>query len=217
MAVKHLQRPFAVKSTSDNGTFAGHASVFGEIDSYRDIVLPGAFAKSLKKDFADKGRKVPMLWQHSSRQPIGVYTTIKEDDIGLYVEGEINMEVQQGREAYALMKQGALSGLSIGYDTVTEEWDKEGRLRKLHEVDLWEISPVTFPAGDSARIATVKSISELTTLSQVEDILCDTGLSRKEAVTLISRIKAIGTQSDSADADAAKLKQALSIIKSIKL
>lgn len=214
MKTARIERPFELKKIDDKGTFSGYGSVFGEVDSYRDIVLKGAFTKSLQNDFASKGRKVPMLWQHASWQPIGVYTEVKEDDYGLYVEGEINMDVQQGREAHSLLKQGALSGLSIGYNAVTEEWVKDDRVRKLHEVKLWEISPVTFPAGDSARVSSVKSFSDLMTLSDCEQYLRDAGnLSRKEARDLVSRIKQIGTQRD-ADPNAG-IAAALNILKSV--
>lgn len=219
MKLKFIDRPFEVKSVKKDGTFEGYASVFGELDSYRDIVMPGAFAKSLREDFRAKNRSVPMLWQHNSYAPIGIYPTINEDDVGLFVKGSCNMEVQQGREAHALMDQGALSGLSIGYTTVTSEWDEKALTRKLIEVNLWEVSPVTFPAGDSARINSVKSVEGLTTLSDVEDYLRDAyGCSRKEAVLLVARIKAMAPQSESAgESDAQSVKKALATIKSIKL
>lgn len=212
--VKHITRPFEIKSVDESGKFTGYGSVFGELDSYRDIVMPGAFKKSLKEDFRDKGRKVPMLWQHDWWSPIGIYPVIEEDDIGLYLEGECNLDVQKGRECHSLMKQGALTGLSIGYTTVTSEWDEESLIRKLHEVNLWEVSPVTFPAGDSARINHVKSIAGFMTLSECEDALRDAGFSTKEAVTLMSRIKALApSTSDSADADA--LRRIKSILNNI--
>lgn len=203
-----IDRPFQLKSLADNGIFTGYGSVYGEMDSYRDIVMPGAFDKSLA-EFKEKGRKVPMLWQHSSRDPIGVYTDIKSDDHGLFVTGELNMDVQKGREAHSLMKQGALSGLSIGYNTVMDKWDEKNLTRELHEVDLWEISPVTFPAGDNARVIDVKSIEELATISDCEAILRDAGMSRKEAAMFISRIKSISAQSDSVTADAGVIERAL--------
>ena len=216
MKAKYIERPFKVKADSikSDGTFAGHASVFGELDSYRDIVMPGAFSKSLQEDFDAKGRKVPMLWQHNSYSPIGVYKTIMEDDVGLYVEGECNMDVQQGREAHALMKQGALTGLSIGYTTVNSEWDEKQLTRKLIQVDLWEVSPVTFPAGDMARIADVKSIAGLISLSDCEDFLRDAGLTRKEAVTFIARVKA-ASQGDPAVAEAESVKKAIASLRNI--
>jgi HK97 family phage prohead protease len=212
--VKHITRPFEIKSVDENGRFTGYGSVFGELDSYRDIVMPGAFKDSLKEDFQAKKRLVPMLWQHDWWSPIGVYPVIEEDKVGLYLEGECNKEVQKGAECHALMKQGALTGLSIGYTTVTSEWDEENLIRKLIKVNLWEVSPVTFPAGDSARINHVKSFAGFTTLSECEDALRDAGFSTKEAVTLMSRIKALApSTSDSADADA--LRRIKSILNNI--
>jgi uncharacterized protein len=212
-----LDRPFEVKSVKDDGTFIGYGSVFGELDSYRDIVMPGAFAKSLQTDFVAKGRKVPMLWQHDAYNPIGVYTEIYEDSKGLYVEGKCNMRVQKGVECHALMEQGALTGLSIGYNTVLSEWDEKALTRKLLQVNLWEVSPVTFPAGDSAR-AQVKSLAEVGTLSELEDYLRDAyGVSKKEATAIASQLKAVtAAQSDSVTgADAAKLSRVKSIVQSL--
>lgn len=214
---RYIDRPFQVKEVGKDGKFVGHGSVFGELDSYRDIVMPGAFKKSLKEDFGDKQRKVPMLWQHNSWAPIGVYAEIYEDAKGLYVEGECNMDVQQGRECYALMKQGALTGLSIGYTTVVSEWDEKNLTRKLIEVNLWEVSPVTFPAGDNAR-AQVKSLAEVATMSELEDYLRDAyGASRKEATAIAARLKAITAgQSDSVnEADVASVNRTKSILKSL--
>jgi HK97 family phage prohead protease len=214
---RYLDRPFEVKSVSPDGKFVGYGSVFGELDSYRDIVMPGAFKDSLKEDFADKGRKVPMLWQHNMYAPIGVYTEIYEDAKGLYVEGQCNMKVQQGMECHALMEQGALTGLSIGYTTVTSEWDEKALTRKLIRVNLWEVSPVTFPAGDSAR-AQVKFLTEVGTLSELEDYLREAyGVSKKEATALASKLKAVtAAQSDSVtEADAASIKRTKAIIKSL--
>lgn len=212
--INYIDRPFEVKSVGSDGTFQGYGSIFGELDSYRDIVLPGAFKQSLQDDFAAKGRKVPMLWQHDSWAPIGIYTTIKEDDIGLYVEGQCNLEVQKGRECHALMKQGALSGLSIGYSTMQSEWDEKTLTRKLKEVTLWEVSPVTFPAGDNARVQSVKAIEDLTTYSALEAHMRDAyGMSRKEAMAWIAKAKAIAPVSDSGEADA--ISNVKSIIRSI--
>lgn len=214
---RYLDRPFEVKSVTGDGKFSGYGSVFGELDSYRDIVMPGAFKKSLKEDFTDKKRKVPMLWQHNSYAPIGVYTDIYEDSTGLYVEGQCNMKVQQGIECHALMDQGALTGLSIGYTTVVSEWDEKALTRKLIEVNLWEVSPVTFPAGDSAR-AQVKSLLEVGTLSELEDYLRDAyGVSRKEATALASKLKALtAAQSDSVtEADTASINRVKQILKSL--
>src|SRR5258708_4894631 len=102
------------------GTFKGYGSVFGTIDSYQEAVDKGAFTETLKKNGLPA-----LLWQHRSDQVIGVYTSAKEDDHGLLIEGQLNMETQQGREAYSLLKQGALNGLSIGFRPLVEEVNKE--------------------------------------------------------------------------------------------
>ena len=161
---KHIDRPFEIKSVASDGIIEGYASVYGEIDSYRDVVVKGAFDASLNYRYRDKGRKgIPMLDQHDSRTPIGLWLIddVKEDDKGLLVRGQINMRVQKGVENHALAEQGALSGLSIGYTTKLDEWDESGSIRILKEIDLWEISMVTFPAGDSARVTSVKSVEGL--------------------------------------------------------
>lgn len=212
---KTIDRPFEVKSTTDDGVFEGHASVFGELDSYRDIVVKGAFDKSLAK-LAKAKRDITMLWQHQRHNPIGIYP-LKEVDLQgdtFYVRGHHNMDVQQARESHALMRQKALTGLSIGYVTVVDEYDAKNDIRKLKEVDLWEISPVTFPAGDSARVVTVKSINDMTNISDVERTLRDAGFSRKEAEAIIAKVKSINTQGDPADGSQ-EVKSAIDIIRSI--
>lgn len=215
---KRIERPFQVKagSVKSDGTFEGYGSIFGELDSYRDIMMPGAFKRTLKEDFEAKDRPVPMLWQHNSDAVIGVYPDIKEDDKGLWLRGQCNLDVGQGREAHSLLKQGAISGLSIGYTTVLSEWDEKALTRKLLEVNLWEVSLVTFPAGDSARVSSVKSIEGFTTLSDIEDHLRDVGgFSRKETLAIVSRIKAIAPQSDSADGEAAQLHRVKAILRNL--
>lgn len=214
-----IERPFEFKAVKADGTFVGLASVFGEIDSYRDVVVKGAFANSLERRYRQKGRPgVPMLDQHNTRAPIGLFPIehIRETDVGLEVHGHINMDVQVGRENHALAKQGALSGLSIGYTTEVDEWDDAGQVRILREVDLWEISMVTFPAGDSARITSVKSISELDTLSDCERLLRDAGFSKSETAAFVSRIKALVTRSDSAETAADQLQKSYDILRAIQ-
>lgn len=206
-----LTRPFEVKKTDDqSGVFEGYASVFGEVDSHSDIVMPGAFTKSLAEDHKAKNRLVPMLWHHDPASPIGVYREIAEDEKGLLVKGEINLDVARGREAYSLVKQGAISGLSIGYRTVRASKGKgDGATRHLHELQLGEISLVTFPSGDTARVHGYKAAEALQTLSECEQYLRDVGFTHKEAKAFIARAKAI--QPDPSDS----VKAALAIIKSL--
>jgi len=128
----------------------GYASYFGKTDKGGDIVEPGAYGASLKA-LAAAGRRVKMLWQHDPAQPIGVWDEVREDDRGLYVKGRILTDVKKGREAAALIEAGAIDGLSIGYRTVKAQKDGKGH-RLLSELELWEVSLVTFPMLPEARV-----------------------------------------------------------------
>ncbi|WP_075290210.1 HK97 family phage prohead protease [Pararhizobium arenae] len=135
------------------GRFSGYASVFGEIDLGKDAIEPGAFAQSLSRRGASGVR---MLFQHDPAEPLGTWKTIREDARGLYVEGVLAPGVERAREVHQLMKNGALDGLSIGFQTVKAKTDKGG-VRRILEADLWEISIVTFPMLPSARVSNVKN------------------------------------------------------------
>jgi HK97 family phage prohead protease len=128
------------------GAIEGYASLFGATDQGGDVVQKGAYAASLKR----KAGGVKMLWQHDPARPIGVWDEIREDERGLFVKGRLLTEVQDGREALALLEAGAVDGLSIGYRTVRAEKSASGG-RLLHEVELWEVSVVTFPMLPEAR------------------------------------------------------------------
>jgi HK97 family phage prohead protease len=213
----YIDRPFEVKETKDDGTFVGYGSVFGEVDWGRDVVMPGAFKDSLREDFEKMNRKVPMLWQHEAKTPIGVYTSIKEDKTGLLVQGACNMDVQQGRECHALMKQGALTGLSIGYITEKDEWDADEIVRKLVKLRLYEISPVTFPMNDSARVSAVKNIESIKSIRDAEKFLRDAGFSRTESAALIAAVKgANAAQRDSAGDGADGVARAIKLLRGEK-
>ncbi len=128
----------------------GYASLFDEVDQQGDQVARGAFLNSLQKRPVSE---VKMLWQHDPAKPIGVWDSIDEDERGLLVSGHIITEIEAGREALALLRAGAVNGLSIGYRTlVSGKSEKTGRI--LKSLDLWEISLVTFPmlAGARAQI-----------------------------------------------------------------
>jgi HK97 family phage prohead protease len=143
-----------LKAVEADGSFSGYASRFGVVDLGRDLVLPGAFAESL----ARRGpRGIKMLFQHDPAEPIGVWLEVREDAHGLYVRGRILPEVERGREVLALMRAGALDGLSIGFRTVEGRTEPKSGVRRLSRVDLWEISIVTFPMLPEARVSTVKS------------------------------------------------------------
>jgi hypothetical protein len=146
--------PLALARVDAAGTFAGYASLFDREDLGRDVVLRGAFRDSLA---ARGAAGIRMLFQHDPKEPVGVWQTIREDALGLYVEGRLALDVARAREVHALMRAGALDGLSIGFRTVTGRRDPRTGIRRLAKVDLWEISIVTFPLLPGARIAHVKS------------------------------------------------------------
>lgn len=142
-----------LKAVEADGTFTGYASRFGVVDLGRDLVLPGAFRESI----ARRGTKsIKLLFQHDPAEPIGVWLELAEDARGLFVRGRILPEIARGREVLALMRAGALDGLSIGFRTVEGRSDPRTGIRKLSKIDLWEISVVTFPMQPEARIAAVK-------------------------------------------------------------
>ncbi|MGC8202241.1 HK97 family phage prohead protease [Aliiroseovarius sp. PTFE2010] len=137
-------------TVTDGVLIDGYASLFGRVDQGGDIVKAGAYGASLKR-LATGGRQVKMLWQHDPAQPIGIWDEVREDARGLYVKGRLLTEVEKGREAAALIAAGAIDGLSIGYRTKRAEKDGKGR-RLLSELELWEVSLVTFPMLPDARL-----------------------------------------------------------------
>jgi hypothetical protein len=210
MSTKTLDFPFQLKALTDAGTFTGYGSVFNVKDSYGDIVMPGAFVESLATQKA-AGRLPAMLWQHRSAEPLGVYTSMEEDSLGLKVEGQLALSTVRGAEAYELMMMKphpAISGLSIGYVTREDSYDKVTGINTLKKLDLWEVSLVTFPANDAARVQGVKNIEGIESIRDAEKYLRDTGLSRKESVAFIARVKHL-SQSDSDGDFEKKLTEAL--------
>ncbi|WP_018389868.1 HK97 family phage prohead protease [Ancylobacter sp. FA202] len=147
--------PFAgaLANIAPDGSFEGYAALFGRVDLGRDLILPGAFSRSL----AERGAGgVRMLFQHDPAEPIGFWTSLTEDSVGLYVKGQLTLDVARAREVLALMRAGAIDGLSIGFRTVEGRTDPRSRVRRLSHIDLWEVSIVTFPMQPDARIASVK-------------------------------------------------------------
>lgn len=171
-----------LQNVDADGTFAGYASLFGKEDLGRDIVLPGAFSKSL----AERGAQgIKLLFQHDPNEPIGVWLDIREDARGLYAKGRLMQDVARAREVLALMRAGAVDGLSIGFKTVKGRRDPNSGIRRLAEVDLWEISVVTFPMQPEARVACVKG--RRPTEREFERWLTrDAGLTRGEARVVIA-------------------------------
>ena len=163
----------------EKGVFSGYGSIFGNKDLGNDVMMQGAFSKSI----ASKGPKgVKLLYQHDTKEPIGVFDEIIEDRKGLRVKGRLAMGTQKGREVYELMKMGAIDGLSIGYRVSPKgaDYDERGKKRMLKEVDLMEISAVTFPMNTRARVQAVKG--EQRTVREWEETMRDAcGLSRSES------------------------------------
>ncbi len=178
--IKKLTFHSEVKANDDKGTFTGYGSIFGNEDQGSDIMQKGAFTKSLEDRPASK---VKLLYQHKTDEPIGVFENMYEDEKGLFVKGRLAMGTQKGREAYELLKMGALDGMSIGFraDPEKQGYNENKRgTRTLKEVDLMEISLVTFPMNERALIENVKANSK--SIREWEKILRDAGgLSRTEA------------------------------------
>ena len=181
MRTKTIRFKVDQESVTESGEFEGYGSVFDVLDMQEDIVVRGAFKLSLEAH-ETQGTTVKMLWQHDRHEPIGVWSEASEDDRGLKLKGQIVMDVQRGREAYALLKAGALDGLSIGYMIKRSETDEETNIRKLLEIHILEVSLVTFPANTAARVTRVKCNS----IRDLEHTLRDAGFSLKEAKAIAS-------------------------------
>ena len=151
-SIKHCNAD--IKDISDSGKFAGYASIFNIEDSVGDVILPGAFHNSFKNV-----KDIKLLWQHKAEEPIGFFTTIAEDVKGLYVEGQLLLDIPKGLEAYNLLKNDIVNGLSIGFEIKDSTRYEEARYIK--RLTLWEISIVTFPSNHKARIDEVKEMSHI--------------------------------------------------------
>ena len=161
----------AVTEAKDGTVIEGYASLFGACDQGGDVVAKGAYARSLQKLAADN-RGVKMLWQHDPAQPIGIWDEVREDERGLYVKGRILASVEKGREAAALIEAGAIDGLSIGYRTVKAAKNDKGQ-RLLSELELWEVSLVTFPMLPSARVGAKGDAPDASDWRELADVLED--------------------------------------------
>ena len=210
-------RSFAlqIKAAGDDGTVEGYGSVFGVRDNYDDVIAKGAFIQSLK-DHKAAGTMPAMLWQHDADKPIGVWTEMVEDEKGLRIKGQLALETVKGKEAHALLKMGALNGLSIGF--MSKEWayDRDTEVRTLTAIDLWEVSLVTFPANEKARVTNVKSADELQAPKDAEKVLRDAGFSKSDATAFVSRVMRMGeVRSDSANSTAVAMKAADRLLRSL--
>jgi len=190
METKHI--PMELKASGEQGTFSGYGSIFGNVDLHGDIVEKGAFAETLKERPIEH---VGLYWMHDPREPIGKWSIMEEREEGLWVEGKLTLGVSRAREVYELMKDGAVTGLSIGYRTRKYDLDGENDIRILKDVELFEVSAVSGPANEEARIARVKSAKDyanLATVREANQALRDAGFSQREANAFISRVKSFG-------------------------
>lgn len=193
MEHKNLQiEAVNLKFAEEGRKFSGYASVFGGVDSYGDTIMPGAY----KQTIANRERPIQMRFNHLPGV-IGKWTRIEEDEKGLFVEGELTPGHSKAEDAYALLKHGAISGLSIGYRPVKAVENQHGGV-DLHEIDLVEISVVESPADMAAQISDVKSaIEQAETRKEFEELLRNAGgFSRADAKALVSRIKSLGHRND---------------------
>lgn len=187
-ALKVRDFDFEVKAVTEDGKFNGYGSVFGVVDSYQEVVAKGAFVDSLAEIQA-KGRPVPVLWQHRASEPIGAWSNLKEDDHGLFGDGQILLDAgEMEKRAYAHMKARTVTGLSIGYWVRESTYDEKTGIRTLTKLDLVEISLVTFPANDESRVEAVKfklAHGEQPTDREFEKFLREAGFSKTRAAALV--------------------------------
>jgi len=182
--------------SDESGTFSGYAAKFNGTDSYNDTILPGAFSESLKS-----GDAIRMFWNHNSGDvPIGDWVEAKEDDVGLFVTGQLDFKHHMGESVYSAMKRGAVDGLSIGFKLSNKDYDLKEDIeddcpfwygnRNIHNMKLMEVSPVNFPADDAAKISDVKSdVQGFKTLKDYEHYLRDVnGWSGRMAKAFVSQL-----------------------------
>jgi HK97 family phage prohead protease len=188
----HKDFGLEIKATDAAGVIEGYGSTFGgEPDSYGDVVMPGAFAESLVKH-KRAGTMPLMLWGHQSGDlPIGSWTDMAEDGKGLWVKGQVDLEDPVGQRVHRALQRKAVRGLSIGYETIESKEDPKRRgVRLLEKLELWEISPVNFPANRRATVTGVKSILEagnLPSLPEFEEFLREAGFSKSQATAIAGK------------------------------
>lgn len=208
-----------LKSLTDEGKFSGYGSVFGNVDKGGDIVEAGAFGKSLET-WAKNGRSVPVLWQHKTDEPIGAWVNLKEDDHGLLGDADLWVDdAPYARIAHKGMKTKTITGLSIGYRIKRDSYDKKTGVTTLHELDLVEISVVTNPMNDDARVADVKSMiaaGKLPTVPEFEEFLREAGFSKTQAVAIAGGGLVKLLRGEPGDTEGEEIKALAEYIRSVK-
>lgn len=188
----HKDFGLEIKKADEAGVIEGYGSTFGgDPDSYGDVIVPGAYAESLVKH-KRAGTMPLMLWGHQSGDlPIGNWTDMAEDGKGLWVKGQLDLDDPMGLRVHRAIKRKSVRGLSIGYETIEAKNDpKRPGVRLLEKLDLWEVSPVNFPANRRATVTGVKSIlagGEMPTLSQFEEFLREAGFSKTQATAIAGK------------------------------
>lgn len=193
---------FSIKSVDDKeGIIEGYGSVFNDKDSYGDITIKDAFTESLAKH-KENGSMPLLLWQHNTDEPIGKWVDMSEDDKGLKVKGKLFKDnIRKATEAFYLLKEKAISGLSIGYSIVKEKYDNETKTNILEKINLHEVSLVSFPALPSATVTNVKALN---TIRDFENLLKNRGFSNKDAKIISSSSWEYINKDDSKELDEIK-------------
>lgn len=189
-----ITHPLEIKLAAEAGTFEGYGSIFSHIDRDGDVIAPGAFAASIKD-------RIPaLLWQHNPKEPIGRFDEVREDPRGLFVRGRLSLK-GRGEEAYSLLKMGAMNGLSIGFVAKEASRDTASGVRTIHKADLMEVSLVTFPANEAARVETIKGNTLPNTPRDFEGFLREAGFSRSNAKAITAKGFSVINSQREADAD----------------
>ena len=203
MDVKHLDMSLDIKALNDEGIFEGYASTHYTVDRGGDRVEQGAFDRSLAR-YKARNQRPKMLWQHDPTKVIGVWDEMYQDDKGLFVKGRLLKETQLGKECHVLMRAGAIDSMSIGYRTLDADYEgDDAEIRVLKELDLFEVSVVTFPMNPDAVVTDVKRIDSI---RDVERLLRDGGVPNSMAKLIASHgfneaVKRIDGQRDAATTD----------------
>jgi len=191
----------------ETGYFKGWGAIFNVPDAIRDVVIPGAFTKSLKQGGHNR-MGVAMLYMHDPHRPLGRWMVMREEKRGLWVEGQLAMGTKDGNDAHVFMKMGALKGMSIGFNTIIDEFDKVKKVHNLKELDLWEVSPVVFPMHLGAKITNVKSletdlvwefkdlIESHNTERKLESALRESGISKSAALYMVKLARPLLRESE---------------------
>ena len=182
-SILDLECEYKEIETEEDGSFEGYASVFNNKDLGNDVIKAGAFSESIR---GKKAKSIKLLYQHKTDEPIGVVDSLEEDSKGLKIKGRLAMGTQKGREVYELMKMGALDSMSIGYKLSPDgyKYDDKRKKRVIKQVDLMEVSMVTFPMNPKAKITKVK-LQEMD-VRELERYLCEVGMSNSVAKTSAS-------------------------------